>query len=134
MPVGMFVWVCMVKTVCVCVCVCWGTVPSEWAPVCFCGCVDMCLCSVPRHVGACAGLQVGADTPVSGFCGQLGTVHLSLCAHVCRRECEILVCWLLSGCALWLLVCVCGGAYSVQPGVRPIPAATGLRVKCEPGR
>lgn len=89
-----------------CVCVCWA-VHSEWGSVCFCGCVDMCLCSVSRHVGTCVCLRVGAGPLVSGFCGQLCTVHVGLCTHVCLRECEILLeCRLLSWCLVGAGVCV----------------------------
>lgn len=46
--VGGVVWACTAQPARAC-----QAVHGAWGPVRFRGCVDLCLCSVPRHVGTC---------------------------------------------------------------------------------
>lgn len=93
MPVGMFVWVCMVKPKCVS----GGGVGA----VPFHGCVDGCLCSGPRCVGTRVSLRAQVGSTVSGFCGQ-----------PCTRPCEGMWNSDVSCCLNVLAVCI-----SVYKGV-----------------
>ena len=66
----LFVWVCM------------GMVRSEQGPVCFCGCVDLCLC---RDSGVLAHVPIaklGQTPPCLGSVGSW-VQYLRVCVHTC---------------------------------------------------
>lgn len=72
--VGGVVWACTAQPARAC-----QAVHGAWGPVRFRGCVDLCLCSVPRHVGTCV---------LGGGPLRLGSVGLCVqpiwgCVHKC---------------------------------------------------